>query len=156
MLVPLSFPCGWLGGALCVLLLLGLLGLEGGVVDVPQQGALESEADDDENQDGEELGLVVEDGDGLVGGADALEPVELTHGGGLEVCVCFFFVAVCLWGRFMWPAVARRLALLFVGWSRCKIYYYDKKGICSRSEATAGKDWKQYVDEDEDGDEKIK
>lgn len=48
-------------------------------MDEVQHAALRQEGDDDDEEDGEEVGLVVEDGDGLIGGADFLEPVELTH-----------------------------------------------------------------------------
>lgn len=50
-----------------------------------EHAALHQEGDDDDEEDGEEVGLVVEDGDGLVGGADFLEPVELAHFCGLFV-----------------------------------------------------------------------
>lgn len=48
-------------------------------MDVPQQHDLEDDGNEDDDEDSEEDGLVVEDGDGLRGGADAAEPVELTH-----------------------------------------------------------------------------
>lgn len=68
-----------LGGGSSLLggLLLG--GLKGGPVDEPQEAGLGDQDDEDDDEGGEEVGLVVEDGDGLVGGADFLEPVELTH-----------------------------------------------------------------------------
>ncbi|KAL6790023.1 hypothetical protein J3E68DRAFT_413043 [Trichoderma sp. SZMC 28012] len=68
-----------LGGGSSLLggLLLG--GLKGGPVDEPEQAGLGDQDDEDDDEGGEEVGLVVEDGDGLVGGADFLEPVELTH-----------------------------------------------------------------------------
>lgn len=58
-------------------------GLESGPVDEPEQAGLGQEDDDDDDEGGEEVGLVVEDGDGLVGGADFFKPVELTHFGGV-------------------------------------------------------------------------
>lgn len=48
-------------------------------MDVPVDAHLNSETDDDDDEVGEELGLVVEDGDGLVGGANRAEEVELAH-----------------------------------------------------------------------------
>lgn len=48
-------------------------------MDEPEEAGLGEEDDDDDDEGGEEVGLVVEDGDGLVGGADFLEPVELAH-----------------------------------------------------------------------------
>lgn len=56
-----------------------LRGLKGGPVDEPQKAGLGDQDDEDDDEGGEEVGLVVEDGDGLVGGADFLEPVELAH-----------------------------------------------------------------------------
>lgn len=63
--------------ALLGLLLLRIL--ESAPVDGIEHAALHQKGDDDDEQDGEEVGLVVEDGHGLVGGADFLEPVELAH-----------------------------------------------------------------------------
>lgn len=71
-------PCGSLL-VLLVLLGLALLGLHGGVVDIPDEDGLEDNGDEDDEEDGEEDGLVVEDSDSLVGGSDGGEPVELTH-----------------------------------------------------------------------------
>lgn len=68
-------------GVVLGLLLLPLLGLERGEVDVPDEEALDSEPDEDDEEVDEEVGLVVEDGDGLVCGADGLEPVEVGHCG---------------------------------------------------------------------------
>lgn len=48
-------------------------------MDEVEHAALHQEGDNDDEEDGEEVGLVVEDGDGLVGCADFLEPVELAH-----------------------------------------------------------------------------
>lgn len=48
-------------------------------MDEPQEAGLGDQDDEDDDEGGEEVGLVVEDGDGLVGGADFLEPVELAH-----------------------------------------------------------------------------
>lgn len=61
---------------------LALLGLQGGVTDVPVQYELQDECDEDDKEDSEEDGLVVEDGDSLIGRADGREPVELTHWSG--------------------------------------------------------------------------
>lgn len=73
------------GGSFLVLLSLhslALLRLQGDVADVPVQHELQNECDKDDKEDSEEDGLVVEDGDGLIGGADGREPVELTHWSG--------------------------------------------------------------------------
>lgn len=48
-------------------------------MDEVEEAALCEEDDEDDDEDGEEVGLVVEDGDGLVCCADFLEPVELAH-----------------------------------------------------------------------------
>lgn len=50
-------------------------------MNVPNQGNLQDDGDEHDEQDGEEDGLVVEDGDGLRGCADGAEPVELARGG---------------------------------------------------------------------------
>lgn len=73
-------PCGSLL-VLLVLLGLALLGLHGGVVDIPNEDTLEDNGDEDDEEDGEEDRLIVEDSDSLVRGADGGEPVELTHWG---------------------------------------------------------------------------
>lgn len=73
------------GGSFLVLLSLhglALLRLQGDVADVPVQYELQNECDKDDKEDSEEDGLVVEDGDSLIGGADGREPVELTHWSG--------------------------------------------------------------------------
>ncbi|TWU74910.1 hypothetical protein ED733_004227 [Metarhizium rileyi] len=61
------------------LLLLLLLRLQSGVVNVPEQQALQSQANQYEQQVQEEARLVVEDRDGFFGGADPSEPVEVGH-----------------------------------------------------------------------------
>ena len=67
----------------CILLLLILLDLllrlHGGVVDIPDQNALEDDGDQHNEEDGEEYWLVVEDRDGLLCCSYGTEPVELTH-----------------------------------------------------------------------------
>lgn len=65
---------------LLLLLLLFLGRFQRCVVNVPNEYCLEDEADNDEEQGGEELGLVVEDSDSLVGGSDLLEEIEVDHG----------------------------------------------------------------------------
>lgn len=64
-------------------------------MDVPDQQHLQADADQDDDEDGEEHGLVVEHGDGLGAGADLGEPGELAHcevdwlgGGGLGCHFC--------------------------------------------------------------------
>ena len=56
-----------------------LLWLHGGEVDIPDEHNLENDGDKNNNEDGEQDRLIVEYGDGLWCGADATEPVELTH-----------------------------------------------------------------------------
>ena len=56
-------------------------------MDVPEQDAVEDDGDEDDEKDGEEDGLVVEHADGLGGGADFGEPVELPHRGLVLVLV---------------------------------------------------------------------
>lgn len=56
-----------------------LLGLARGEVYEPYKEAFGDEANHDEDERGEQLGLVIEDGNGAVGRADAFEPVELPH-----------------------------------------------------------------------------
>ena len=76
---------GWLrrllGAFLCWrrLLLLLLLRLHGGVVDVPDEEALEDHGDENDDEDGEENWLVIEDCDGLGRRTNAGKPVELAH-----------------------------------------------------------------------------
>lgn len=53
-------------------------------MDVPEEDALQDEDDKDDDENGEQVGLVVQDTDGLRRGADTAEPVELTH---CVVCV---------------------------------------------------------------------
>lgn len=62
-----------------LLLLLFLLGLHCGEVDVPDEDDLKNDGDEDDEQNGEENGLIVEDGDGLRGRPNTAKPVELTH-----------------------------------------------------------------------------
>lgn len=70
--------------ALAIILLLLLLGLEGSVVNEPQQEALGDEADENEDEGGEQLGLVIESSDGSIGGTDLLHPREIGHGGRVD------------------------------------------------------------------------
>ncbi|KAK1987857.1 hypothetical protein LZ30DRAFT_116154 [Colletotrichum cereale] len=74
---PLFSPA--LGGSLPRLLLLLLFGLQGRKVNVPEEDALQNDAQKDDQEDGEEHGLIIQDGDGLGRGANGSEPVELTH-----------------------------------------------------------------------------
>lgn len=63
-------------------------------MDVPDEQTLGTEPENGKDEGDEYMGLVVEDGDGLVGGAKALEEAKLTahccvgrHSGGVErVC----------------------------------------------------------------------
>lgn len=90
-------PRGSLRGSLLVLLILlglALLRLHGGVVDIPDEDALEDNGDEDDKEDGEEDRLIVEDSDSLVSGADGGEPVELTHWG---CCVVVVAAAIRGW-----------------------------------------------------------
>lgn len=65
-----------------------------GEVDGDHEARLGEQADDDDDERGEELGLVVQDGDSAVGGTDSADEVELAHGEGSRVvCVC---VCVCV------------------------------------------------------------
>lgn len=63
-------------------------------MDVPEEDALQDEDDKDDDENGEQVGLVVQDTDGLRRGADAAEPVELTH-----CVVCVVGVKSCVVGR---------------------------------------------------------
>jgi hypothetical protein len=60
-----------------VFLLLHLLGLQRSVVDVPVEGDLQADEAEDDKQDGEQVGLVVEDSHGLGRGPDLEEPAKL-------------------------------------------------------------------------------
>lgn len=53
-------------------------------MDVPVEHDLQDDDDENDDEDSEGVRLIVQDGDGLVCGADLLEPVELilTHGVG--------------------------------------------------------------------------
>ncbi|KAI5462206.1 hypothetical protein BGZ63DRAFT_207905 [Mariannaea sp. PMI_226] len=71
-----------LGGCLFVLFILlrlNLLRLHGGFVNVPVQSDLENDCDENDEKDGEKDRLVIENGDGLISGANFGEPVEFTH-----------------------------------------------------------------------------
>lgn len=68
-----------------LILLYFLLGLQGRVVNVPHQYALQDDGDQHNEENGEEDGLVIEDGDGLWCSADLAEPVELTHLSGVVI-----------------------------------------------------------------------
>lgn len=68
-------------------------------MDVPDEDALEDDSDENDEKDGEEDGLVVEDGDGFWRGANAGEPIELTH---------FDYV----WWLYKWYVVARKWNML--------------------------------------------
>lgn len=57
------------------------------MVDEPDEGALQADGGEDGEENKEEHRLVVEDGDGLLGGADFGKPVELAHFGGGGGCV---------------------------------------------------------------------
>jgi hypothetical protein len=48
-------------------------------VNIPEQDNLHSDGDKNDQEDGEDDRLVVEGSNGFVCGADAREPVELTH-----------------------------------------------------------------------------
>ena len=48
-------------------------------MDVPNECALQADGNEDDDQDGEQYGLVVEHGDGLRRGTNLGEKVELTH-----------------------------------------------------------------------------
>ena len=54
-------------------------------MDVPDEDALKGDGDEDDNENVEEDGLIVEDGDCLGGSPNLGEPVELTHVGGWSV-----------------------------------------------------------------------
>lgn len=63
-------------------------------MDVPDEDALKDENEENHDEDSEEVGLVVQDVDGLLRRADLGEPVELTHCvgcfavlGGIAACV---------------------------------------------------------------------
>lgn len=82
------------------LLLFLLLRLQRGEVDVPDEDALQDEDEEHDDENGEQVRLIVEDGDGLRGGADFTEPIELSHGWSVVVaglwercdrndCICF-------------------------------------------------------------------
>lgn len=66
------------------LFLLLLLGLQCRKVDVPEKHSLEDDGDEDDQENGEENGLVVQNRDSLRRRANRSEPVELTHYCGLE------------------------------------------------------------------------
>lgn len=66
-------------------LFLILVGLLGSVMYVPNEDAFQGNGDEGCDQDVEENGLVVEDGDGLFGGPDLGKPVELAHRAGDEM-----------------------------------------------------------------------
>lgn len=68
----------FLAGGLRVLLL-SLLRLQSREVDIPGHKTLADEEKDDDDKDGKKVRLVVEDVDGLLGGTDGAEPVELGH-----------------------------------------------------------------------------
>lgn len=65
-------------------------------MDIPEEDALQDEDDKDDDENGEQVGLVVQDTDGLRRGADGAEPLELTH---CVVCVFlgFFGIKLCRW-----------------------------------------------------------
>ena len=48
-------------------------------MNIPEKGNLHSNGDKDDQEDGEDDRLIVQDSNGFVCGADAREPVELTH-----------------------------------------------------------------------------
>lgn len=61
------------------LLLFLLLGLQSRIMNVPNQQALQAKTDENDKQVNEEVRLIIEDGDSLLGGADLLEPVKVCH-----------------------------------------------------------------------------
>lgn len=66
------------------LLLLLLFGLQCRKVDVPEKHSLEDDGDKNDQEDGEENGLVIQNRDSLRRRANRSEPIELTHCCGLE------------------------------------------------------------------------
>lgn len=48
-------------------------------MDVPNEDTFQNKDDKDDNQDGEKVWLIVEDGNSLGSGTDSAKPVELTH-----------------------------------------------------------------------------
>lgn len=80
------------------LLLLLLLGLHGGPVDVPCKSDLQDDEDEDHEQNGEQVRLIIEGVHGLLCCADLEEPVELTRSHCVESCRClvgFEVIGVC-------------------------------------------------------------
>lgn len=69
---------------LCIILrllylLFLLFWLHSCVVNIPNYQTLKPETDEDDDEVDEEVRLVVQDSDGLVGGADFLQPVKVGH-----------------------------------------------------------------------------
>ena len=48
-------------------------------MNIPEKGNLHGNGNKDDQEDGEDNRLIVQDSNGFVCGADAREPVELTH-----------------------------------------------------------------------------
>lgn len=51
-------------------------------MNIPDEDTLQNEDNEDDDQNGEEVWLIIEDGNGLRSGADGTKPVELAHFGG--------------------------------------------------------------------------
>lgn len=83
-----------LGAALHILLLLLLRVLQGGEVNSIGQADLQADDDENHEQDGEEVRLVVECIDGLLRRTDLQEPVELSC---RHCAICFWSVAEKGW-----------------------------------------------------------
>ncbi|KAK2018938.1 hypothetical protein LZ32DRAFT_296130 [Colletotrichum eremochloae] len=73
---PLFFPAL---APLPRLLLLLLFGFQSRKVNVPEENAFKDDGEKDNQEDGEQNGLIVQDSDGLGRGANRSEPVELAH-----------------------------------------------------------------------------
>lgn len=78
---------GWLSSFFSgrfLVLLFHLLGLQSRLVDPPDDETKANVGEKSNKEDPKNNRLIVENGDSLIGGADGREPVELSHGEGLQ------------------------------------------------------------------------